>query len=420
MTHNAVFIATRVANAAVDGWLIDHAVVVKDGLIDEVVPRASLPVDIADTHDVHDLGDVSLLPGLIDAHAHMHCSATLDAYHLTTTESLQALVARSAKNIRASLLSGTTTLRDIGSKNEVAFPIRDAVRSGAIPGPRLLLAGTPITTTAGHCWFFGTEADTEAEVVKAVRHQKKLGADVIKMMATGGMFTPTANPRTPQYPASTLRAAVVEAERLDMQIVAHTLAAQGVKNCVGAGIHHLIHARWYPANVTQPLDFDRDTVKRLIDNGQWVDPTFGHHLLGKEAVAAGLAPPQVPHPLVAASPITEDDHVARAREMHEMGVRFTTGLDMGMAHADFARSASNSRAFVKLLGFSEWEAIAAATKDTAEALLLGSQVGTLEPGKVADLVSMSGDPAADIENLEKSVDVIQAGTPVKLAGAALI
>ena len=93
---------------------------------------------------------------------------------------------------------------------------------------------------------------------------------------------------------------------------------------------------------------------------------------------------------------------------------------MGMAHADFARSASNSRSFVINLGFSEWEAIAAATKDTAEALRLGSQVGTLEPGKVADLVSMSGDPAADIENLEKSVDVIQAGTPVKLAGAALI
>ncbi|MCH7735742.1 MAG: amidohydrolase family protein [Chloroflexi bacterium] len=420
MTNNSVFIAKRVANASVDGWLADHAVVVKDGLIADVTPRASLPGDIADTHDVHDLGDVSLLPGLIDAHSHMHCSATLDAYHLTTTESLQALVARSAKNIRNVLLSGTTTLRDIGSKNEVAFPIRDAVRSGVIPGPRLLLAGTPITTTAGHCWFFGTEADTEAEVVRAVRNQKKLGAEIIKIMATGGMFTPSANPRTPQYPASTLRAAVVEAERLDMQIVAHTLAAQGVKNCVEAGIHHLIHARWYPADVTQPLDFDRDTVKRLIDNGQWVDPTFGHHLLGKEAVAAGLAPPRVPHPLVAASPITEEDHIARAREMHDMGVRFTTGLDMGMAHADFARSASNSRAFVKHLGFSEWEAIAAATKDTAAALRLDSQIGTLEPGKVADLVSMAGDPAGDIENLERSVDVIQGGTPVKLGGAALV
>ena len=420
MKNNSVFIAKRVANASVDGWLADHAVVVKDGLIADVTPRASLPDDIADTHDVHDLGDVSLLPGLIDAHSHMHCSATLDAYHLTTTESLQALVARSAMNIRNVLLSGTTTLRDIGSKNEVAFPIRDAVRSGVIPGPRLLLAGTPITTTAGHCWFFGTEADTEAEVVRAVRNQKKLGAEIIKIMATGGMFTPSANPRTPQYPASTLRAAVVEAERLDMQIVAHTLAAQGVKNCVEAGIHHLIHARWYPADVTQPLDFDRDTVKRLIDNGQWVDPTFGHHLLGKEAVAAGLAPPRVPHPLVAASPITEEDHIARAREMHDMGVRFTTGLDMGMAHADFARSASNSRAFVKHLGFSAWEAIAAATKDTAAALRLDSQIGTLEPGKVADLVSMAGDPAGDIENLERSVDVIQGGTPVKLGGAALV
>ncbi len=420
VTENAVFIAARVANAAVDGWLSDHAVLVSDGLIESVTPRASLPAGIADTHAVHDLGNVSLLPGLVDAHSHMHCSATLDAYHLTTTESLQALSVRSAKNIRTALLSGVTTLRDIGAKNEVAFPIRDAVRTGVIPGPRLLLAGTPITTTAGHCWFFGTEADTEAEVVKAVRNQKKLGADVIKMMATGGMFTPTANPRTPQYPASTLSAAVVEAERLDMQIVAHTLAAQGVRNCVEAGIHHLIHARWYPADVTQPLDFDRDTVKKLIDNGQWVDPTFGHHLLGQEAVASGAAPPRVPHPAVAASPITEDDNIRYAREMRDMGVRYTTGLDMGMAHADFARSGSNSRAFVKNLGFTEWEAIAAATKDTAEALRLGSQIGTIETGKIADLVSVAGDPATDIANIEKSVDVIQAGTPVTLAGAALV
>ena len=158
-------------------------------------------------------------------------------------------------------MSGVTTLRDIGSKNEIAFPIRDAVRRGVIAGPRLVLTGTPITTTAGHCWMFGTEADTVDEVVTAVRRQKKLGADCIKMMATGGMFTPTANPRTVQYPAATLRAAVREAERLDMQIVAHTLSADGVRNCVEAGIHHLVHARWFSANPRKGLDYDPEVSK---------------------------------------------------------------------------------------------------------------------------------------------------------------
>jgi imidazolonepropionase-like amidohydrolase len=343
----------------------------------------------------------------------------VDAYQLVTTESLQTLMVRSAKNIRDVLLSGVTTLRDLGSRNEICFPIRDAVRSGVIPGPRLILAGTPITTTAGHCWFFGTEADTEAQVVTAVRQQKKEGADVIKMMSTGGMFTPTANPRTPQYPASTLRAAVVEAERLEMQIAAHSLAAQGVKNCVEAGIHHIIHGRWYPSDVTQPLAFDHDTVQRLVDNGQWVDPTFGHQLLKNEAHEAGF-PEKPPHPAVAASPVTPEDNIAATREMRAMGVQFTTGLDMGMAWADFAGSSANSRAFVKWFDYSEWETITAATVDTARALGLGSEVGAIAPGKVADLMAVAGDPAADIAALGDCTDVVQRGKPVKLGGAALV
>ncbi|NQW17561.1 MAG: amidohydrolase family protein [Chloroflexi bacterium] len=419
MANKSVFTAARVANADVTGWLPDHAVVVDGDRIESVIPAKQLPSDVSDQYEVHNLGDLSLIPGLIDAHAHMHCSATLDAYDLVTTESLETLAVRSAKNIRDALLSGVTTLRDIGSKNEIAFQVRNAVRSGVIPGPRLLLAGTPITTTAGHCWFFGTEADTEAEVVTAVRQQKKLGADVIKMMATGGMFTPSANPRTPQYPASTLRAAVVEAERLEMQIVAHTLAAQGVRNCVEAGIHHLIHARWYHPDVTQPLDFDTETVKKMAANGQWVDPTFGHHLIGIERKEAGEAV-LPPHTAVAASPVTDADNIETAVKMHEMGVRFTTGLDMGMATAPFARSGSNARAFVIELGYTEWEAIAASTKETAGAIRVGDVVGTLEPGKIADMVSLEGDPSQDIANMERSVDVIQSGTPVKLAGAALV
>jgi imidazolonepropionase-like amidohydrolase len=126
------------------------------------------------------------------------------------------------------------------------------------------------------------------------------------------------------------------------------------------------------------------------------------------------------HPAVAASPVTEEDNLETALKMKEMGVRFTTGLDMGMATAPFARSGSNARAFVLDLGYSEWEAIAASTKETAGAIRVGDQVGTLEPGKVADMVSLEGDPSQDIANMERSVDVIQSGTPVKLGGAALV
>jgi imidazolonepropionase-like amidohydrolase len=414
-----VFKARRVANATVSGWLPDHAVLTEGGRIKAVVPQRELPPDVASTHRVHDLGDVSLLPGLVDVHAHMHCSATPDAYHLVTTESHEALLLRAASNVRTALLSGVTTLRDIGSKNEIAFAVRDAVRRGVIPGPRLILTGTPITTTAGHCWMFGTEADTVEEVVTAVRRQKKLGADCIKMMATGGMFTPTANPRTVQYPAATLRAAVVEAERLDMQIVAHTLAADGVRYCVEAGIHHLVHARWLSANPQKGLDYDREVASRIAANGQAVDVTFGLHLLGHEAVEAG-APPPKPHWSVAAAPVSMEEHVEVTRDMRSRGVRFINGLDMGMAHARFDASSANARAFVKWFDYTPWQALAASTVESAEAMRLGRETGAIRPGLAADLMSVAGDPAADIARLGDAVDVVLAGRPVKLGRRPLV
>jgi imidazolonepropionase-like amidohydrolase len=419
VVERSVFNARRIANATVSGWLADHAVLIEGDRIHAVLPRRELPRDVGATHHVHDLGDVSLLPGLVDVHAHMHCSATPDAYHLVTTESHEALLLRSASNVRTALLSGVTTLRDIGSKNEIAFPIRDAVRRGVIPGPRLTLTGTPITTTAGHCWMFGTEADTVDEVVAAVRRQKKLGADCIKMMATGGMFTPTANPRTVQYPVATLRAAVREAERLDMQIVAHTLSADGVRNCVEAGIHHLVHARWFSADARKGLEYDPELSKRMAGNGQAVDVTFGLHLLGHEAVEAG-APPPKPHWSVAAAPVSLEEHVDVTRDMRARGVRFINGLDMGMAHARFDASSANARAFVKWFDYTPWQAVAASTVESAEAMRLGHETGAIRPGLVADLMSVAGDPAVDIAALGHAVDVIQAGRPVKLGGRPLV
>ena len=419
MAERSVFKARRIANATVSGWLADHAVLTEGGRIQAVVPQRELSRDVSSSHRVHDLGDVSLLPGLVDVHAHMHCSATSDAYQLLTTESHEALLLRSAMNVRAALLSGVTTLRDIGSKNEIAFPIRDAVRRGVIPGPRLVLTGTPITTTAGHCWMFGTEADTLDEVVAAVRRQKKLGADCIKMMATGGMFTPTANPRTVQYPVGTLRAAVKEAERLDMQIVAHTLSADGVRNCVEAGIHHLVHARWLSADPRKGLEYDPEVSTRMAANGQAVDITFGLHLLGHEAVEAG-APPPKPHWSVAAAPVSMEEHVEVTRDMRHRGVRFINGLDMGMAHARFDASSANARAFVKWFDYSPWQAVAASTVESAEAMRLGHETGAIRPGLAADLMSVAGDPSVDIAALGHAVDVILTGRPVKLGGRPLV
>ena len=420
MSNSGIFKAKRVANAGLTGWLRDHAVIVEGGKITAVLPQKKLPADVTAKHEVFDLGDVSLLPGLLDAHCHMHCSATQDAQALIFSEDNERFIMRATNNLRRALLAGTTTIRDIGARNEVTFPVKAAIEAGAIPGPRLIVAGTPITITAGHCWMFGTEADSTEAVQTAIRRQVKLGARVIKMMATGGMFTPTANPRQTQYSVETLKAAVREAERLNVVIVAHTLSAQGVKNCVEAGIHQLIHARWLDADPAKGLAYDTDTTKKMADKGIWVDPTIGHHLLGREARKPTNTPEPLRHWSVQTRPIPDEDHLETIVKMSDAGVRFTAGLDMGMPFADHAKSAANAWAYVEELEWDNWRAMRANTSDTAEALRLGSVVGRIKPGMIADLAAFKGDPAQRIRDMDQADTVVQGGRIVKLRGEALV
>lgn len=415
-------IADRVSNTDMTGWLSDSAVKIVDGKIRDVLPASSLPSDVEETSEVLRLGDVSLMPGLVDAHCHMHCSATKDAQALALAEKddIQRLTMRAVSAMRKAVLAGTTTVRDIGSRNEVAFAIKQAIKDGAIPGPRLLVAGTPITITAGHCWFFGTQADTADDVAKAVRNQVRQGADAIKIMSTGGMFTPTANPRLPQYSAETLAVAVREAARSGITVAAHCLSADGVKNCVEANVHNLIHARWYSQDSSKGLEFDLDTAKRMADQGQWVDPTIGHGMLGTEATDRGEAPPRAIHWSVAASDVDNEAHYETLNQMHDIGVRFTNGLDMGMPHGTHDRSAANAWSVVENLGWDTWSALRMATIDTAEALRIDDEVGSIKSGKVADLAAFEGDPATNIRDMDRASTVIQGGEVIKLRDVALV
>lgn len=418
MTKKTAFVADRVANPDLTGWLKNHAVLVEHGRIVDVVPLSRMSADPSDQFQIFELGDVSLLPGLVEAHCHMHCSATPDAPKLVLSESVDRLFMRATSAMRRALLSGTTTVRDIGSRDDVAFPILQAIEDKVIPGPRLICSGAPVTTTAGHCWFWGGEADTTEEVIVGIRSRVKQGAKVIKMMATGGMLTPTANPRMPQYSVETLKAAVQEAERLNVQIVAHTLSAEGVRRCAEAGIHHLIHARWLSANPNEGLKYDPDTASMIADKGLWVDATIGHHLLGIEA--RGKNGGRIAHWSVGDRPVTEEEHLETLIKMTEAGVRFTTGLDMGMSYADHGQSSASAWAYHEWLGWDQWRAIRSATVDTAEALRFGSELGRIERGYIADMAAYAGDPATNIRDLNDASSVIQNGSLVKLAGRSLI
>jgi len=419
--------AARAANEALDGWLPDAAIEIVDGRIASIGRGDGLPSDIAATHDVLDLGDVSVLPGFVETHLHMHFPAAPDYRDIARPEPVERSVIRAGAAMRDLLVSGATTARDTGSREDVALAVRSALRDGLVPGPRLLVVGAPITTTAGHYWFLGGEADTVDEVVARVRASKRAGVDGIKIMASGGGYTPTSNPRSEQYPRDTLAAAVTEAHRLGLPVLAHALTARSTRYAAEAGVDTIVHGGvWWTDHTVRGVAYAYDpAVADLIaERGIWVDPTIGEVELHREHDEAGLPPlPAFEHWALPDVPSDLEPRLGFMRDMAARGVRFIGGMGMGMPIVTFDSVACSAQAYVGLLGFDPWHAIRSITVDAAASLGLGGEVGRLRPGMAADLVSVEGDPIADpagLAALRHVRDVIQGGRPVVRDGRPLV
>jgi imidazolonepropionase-like amidohydrolase len=388
------------------------AVLIEDGRI-AAVDRFEA-VGVTSDAEVIDVPGGTVLPGFVEVHSHMHCSASSTTFDDLATDSHEALVARAVEAVRAALGSGVTTMRDLGSRNEIAFPIRSAVESGIVPGPHLMVAGTPITTTGGHCHMFGTEADSLDEVLTALRGQVKLGADWIKIMSTGGRFTPRTNPRMPQYPVEVLRAAVVDAERLGVRVAAHCHAASGVRNCVEAGVHNLIHASWMSEDPDGGYDYDPAVADEIAEKGLYVDPTIAATGALRELRAPGWLERNL------GSGFDLEQRYEILRDMWDRGVKFVTGLDSGMDFLRFDDYAWVPTLMVEKMGISPLDAIVSGTRTSAECLGVLDETGTLEPGKRADVVVVEGDASLDIRALHSVDTVIKAGKVVKRSGASAV
>ena len=400
------------ADRLIDGSstkVIPHAAVVIEGdTISKVCSQSELTETELNDARVIDSSNGTLMPGFIEMHSHIHCSAESDAYTHITTETNETFLLRGSQAVRSALSSGVTTMRDLGSKNEVVFPLKQSIEDGIVPGPRLLVAGTPITTTGGHCNTFGTEADSSDQVVTAIRNQFKLGADHIKIMSTGGGFTPGTNVRAPQYDWTTLRDAVKDAERLGLKVAAHCHATEGVKNCVKAGIHNLIHCSWLSENPEELYDYDPDVVDQIAEKGIYVDPTLALSHLNK---LRGRV--KTPDSGAMADP---ERRFEILRDMWDRGVKFVTGMDSGMTNAHFDDFAYIPEVMVNSMGISPMEAITCATKTSSECLGKESEIGTITPGKSADVLIINGDPSEKIEALHNVDTIVARGSVVKEAG----
>lgn len=340
--------------------------------------------------EVVDLGEVTLLPGLIDCHVHL----AMDASAAQTVSELSLadadLVLSMAGNARRLLDAGVTTARDLGCRGTLAVSVRNAISAGHVPGPRMLVANAPLTVTGGHAWRMGGEADSAQELVTLIRQRAKDGADCVKIMTTGGFMTPGIGPWKAQFSVAELTAAVEEAHRLGLPVTTHALGVEGIARAAEAGLDMIEHCGWVTADGAR---FDPAVARRIAERGIFVCPTMN---------TACLADPYF-------CPWDEREVLlANLKAMLAAGIEIVAGTDAGIGLVPFERYADGLDVLAEA-GMSARDVLAAATEKAADACGLGGVTGRLAAGLSADLVAVEGDPTADLSALKRPRFVMTRG-----------
>lgn len=384
------------------GTMIDGAVILIDG---ERITAAGSKLAIPAGAQVIDLGNKTVLPGLIDMHTHL-TGDPQDAGYAVVAKSVPRMTMTGAKNARLTLQAGFTTVRNLGAEGYSDIGLRDAINDGEMPGPRIAASGPAMGITGGHCddTMHAPEyksvglgvADGTEEALKVTRRIIKYGADVIKICATGGVLSFGDDPRTSQYTQEELKAIISDAHRLGRKVAAHAHGGDGIKLAVLAGVDSIEHGSY----------IDDEGIKLMKEHKTWLVPTLylGDWLIDNaEAI-------KLPAPLLAKAKVvlpTARQNIARAIKA---GVPIAFGTDAAVYPHGL-----NGREFAVLvkLGMTPLQAIRTATVNASELLGWTDRVGSLETGKFADMIAVDGDPLKDVTTLERVQWVMKGGAVVK-------
>ena len=384
-------------------------VVITDNMITAV--GTSGQVQVPAGAKVIDLGDATLMPGFIDAHTHVIGRILGDPAGTTAAvkdyDSFAAILGtRNANNI---LLAGFTTIRNVGAPNFDDMALRKAITEGFVPGPRMMAAGHSIGITGGHCDENGFKpglldggikqgiANGPEEVRAAVRYQVKYGADVIKTCATGGVLSEGDAVGATQYTYEEMKALVDEAHKLDRKVAAHAHGTEGIKIAVRAGVSSIEHGSF----------LDEEGARMMVEKGTYLVPTLmaGEQVekLAKSGVLKGLIAEKA---FAAAAAMRNGIRVAKKNN-----VKMALGTDSAVIP-----HGTNGHEFTLMVewgGLSPMESIVAGTMGGATLLGWDKKIGSLEPGKWADIAAVSGDPLTDIHKMESAVFVMKNGVIYK-------
>ena len=390
--------------------ITNAVVVIDDNRITAVGSAAS--VNIPANARVIDLGDVTLLPGFIDAHTHL-IGRTLgdpagDNALVRDFESFGAILG--VQNARATLMAGFTTVRNVGAEGRFDdLALRKAIDEGWTQGPRMVTAGHALGMRGGHCDENGFRpglfdpgieegvADGPDEIRAAVRYQIKYGADVIKTCATGGVLSEGDAVGATQYTFEELKAMVDEAHKLERKVAAHAHGTEGIKIAVRAGVSSIEHGSF----------LDEEGARLMKANGTYLVPTLsaaeGVERAAKTGVLKGLRAEKA---LAAAAAVRNAIKLAVANKL-----LIAFGTDAGVV--PHGSNAHEFQLLVEWGGMSNMDALVAATSSAAKLLGWEKNVGTLTPGKWADIVAVPGDPLRDIRATEKVMFVMKNGVVFK-------
>ena len=399
------------ADRAFDGerFLPGGATVVVDGdRIAGVEPHAaSLPDDVP----VTDLTG-TLLPGLVDCHVHLVAAGafpgapgSLEWAGTAATADVDEVI---TGNLRAQAAAGVTTVRDLGDAGFRVLRHRGREGEGL---PRVVAAGPPITTPAGHCHFLGgvVDPDDAASLVRAVAERIERGVDLVKVMASGGFLTPGSDQLGAQFEVATLRRLVDASHAAGLRVVAHTHSVAGAEVALAAGVDGLEH---FTCLAEGGAVAPRDLLDRVAAAGVTVDPTLGNDPTRFPPVSQ--MPPHILEMLARIGITDRDEHflqMARnALRLREHGVRVVSGLDAGAMPAKLHGDVWRSVAALVGGGWPVDAAVATATSVAAEDC--GIESGRLAAGRLADLLVVDGDLSADVEALGRPLAVWVSGVPV--------